>query len=115
MTLQHRERLEVDRKIPDDKETSAETAVDEDGQRWERLEVWNFVNVDLAKQARGGGRTETYWGESEITIGGGHPETPDYITEMLADVLHHEYGLNLPSDHFDIEVVDVESDEVVVL
>ena len=59
MTLQHRERLEVDRKIPDDKETSAETAVDEDGQRWERLEVWNFVNVDLAKQARGGGRTET--------------------------------------------------------
>lgn len=111
MSLQHRERLEVARKIEDEIVTDNETFVDDDGQRWEEIVVWNFVNVTMAHQARGSGTIETFKDASSIEIGGGGPQ-PDYVTKWLAHELWHEFGIDLPSESFNIEVVDIESDEV---
>jgi hypothetical protein len=95
MTLRHRERITVER----------------DG---EELEVWNFVNVTMAHQIRGTGTLETFYGSSAIERGGGHGE-PDYVTTWIAEELQHEHGIDLPDDNFDIEVIDVESDDVTVI
>ena len=114
MNLKHRENITVERKIPVDKETDNTTRTDENGQQWERIEIWNFVNVSMAHQARGSGRSETYLEESRIEIGGGGKK-PDYVTEWLAEQLWHEYGIDLPHEAFDIDVIDIESDEIIVL
>lgn len=115
MSLQLQESIHVARAIDDDTETDAET-FEEDGQRYEEIQVWNYLNVTLAHHVRGGNPThETFPGSSRIETGGGGPE-PDYVTEWVADELWHEHGIDLDTgDHFDIEVVDVEADEVLRL
>lgn len=116
MSLQHRERIKAERQIADDVETENETRTDEDGQRWEEIEVWNFLNVTMAHQVRGGNPThETFLGESRIEKGGGAGGQPDYVTERVAEELWHEHGIDLPHDEFDIDVIDVESEDVNIL
>lgn len=38
---------------------------------------------------------------------------PEYVTEWLAHTLWHEYGVEV--ENYDIEAIDIESDEVTVL
>jgi hypothetical protein len=87
--------------------------VERDG---EELAVMNALNVTLAHQVRGGVPThETFHEASSIEPLGGGSE-PDYVTRWVADPLWHEHGIDLEtSDHFDIEVIDIESDDVTVL
>jgi len=96
MNLRHQERITVEK----------------DG---EEIDVCNFLNVTMAHQVRGGNPTqETFYGSSRIEIGGGGPQ-PDYVTEWVAEELWHGHGIYLPTEEFDIEVVDIESDDVTVL
>lgn len=98
MSLRHQERITVEK----------------DG---EEIDVWNFLNVTLACQVRGGNPvTEEFPGDHRITMGGGGTE-PDYVTSWVAEELWHNYDIDLFDGHreFDIEVVDLEDDEVTVL
>ena len=113
-THRHREQITVAREIASDAETDAETFTD-DGQRFEELDVWNMINVTMAHQVRGGNPiTETFPSESSIEIAYGGRE-PDYVTEWVAENLWHEHAIDLPTDEFDIEAVDIESDDVHIL
>lgn len=114
MSLQHREVIEVYRELddPEDVSEGADGPIEHEDGWVEKLEVWNFLNVTLAHQVRGGNPThETFYGSSRIEQGGGGPQ-PDFVTEWVAEELWHEHGIDLPTDDFDIEVVDIESDEV---
>lgn len=124
MRLKHREEIQVARPIDDDVETENETFDGGDtpaeqfekGQRYEEITVWNFLNVTTAAQVRGGNPTyETFHAESQIVKGGGYGGEPDYVTSWVAEELWHEEGIDLPTEEFDIEVVDVESEEVHLL
>jgi hypothetical protein len=113
MSLQHRERIDVAREVTDEQaaESDRET-FEEDGQHYEEIEVWNYLNVTLAHQVRGGNPThETFYGSSRIEAGGGGPQ-PDFVTEWVAEELWHEHSIDLPTDEFDIEVIDVTADDV---
>jgi hypothetical protein len=37
------------------------------------------------------------------------------VITWIAEGLWHEHGIDLPDDNFDIEVIDVESDDVTVI
>lgn len=98
MQLKHRDRIEVEK-------------------GGEELVVHNTVSVTMAHHVSGGNPThETFYGASRIEGRGGGPE-PNYITTWAAEELWHEHGIDLFDGHdcFDIEVVDLESDEVTVL
>lgn len=113
MNLRHREEILVARPIDEDEETENAT-FEEDGQRYEEIRVWNFLNVTMAHQVRGGNPThETFYGSSRIEMGGGGSE-PEYVTQWVAEELWHEHGVDLPTEDFDIDVVDIESDDVIV-
>ena len=113
MSLQHRERITLAREIDDEQAEETDNDVfTADGQLYEEIEVWNYLNVTLAHQVRGGNPThETFYGSSRIEQGGGGKQ-PDYVTEWVAEELWHEHGIDLPTDEFNIEVVDVEADDV---
>lgn len=112
MSLQHRERITVARPAPDDADEDAEDVFEADGELYEEIDVWNFLNVTLAHQVRGGNPTQvTFYGSSRIEQGGGGKQ-PEYVTHWVAEELWHEHGIDLPTDEFDIEVVDVTDDEI---
>lgn len=96
MSLRHRDRITVEK----------------DG---EEIDVWNFLNVDMPYQLRGGNPTvETYTDLADIEIGGSGPQ-PDYVTSWVADELWHELHLDNLEEKFGIEVIDIESDDVQVI
>jgi hypothetical protein len=82
--------------------------VERDG---ERIEVFNWVNVERPAVINAGGRSIERF---EANIGAGDsPATPDAVTAWIAEELWHEFGVE-PED-YGIEFVDIESDEVTVL
>lgn len=102
MTLRHRETIDV-------------------GIDGEQIEVWNALNVTMAYQVRGGNPSaEKFPSEHVIEMLGGGTE-PEYVTTWVAEALWHEVGIDLGlfnsdgSEEFDIEVVDIESEDVIVL
>lgn len=113
--------LEVGIAIEDESDADDPDKVYEyDGQLYEDIRVWNHLNVTIAHQVHGEGRLETFLGSSRIEKGGGGAE-PDYVTTWVAEELWHEHNIDLGlfdhggTDEFDIEVIDIESDEVRVL
>lgn len=83
--------------------------VERDG---DRIELYNHVSVAMHHYVNSVNGYETF--EPEVSKGdmGGGPQ-PEAVTERVAAVLSHEFGIDT-EDH-GIEVVDVESDEVDVL
>lgn len=86
--------------------------VEKDG---EELEVWNFLNVTPAYQFRGGNPTKEEFPDLHRIEAGGGAGSVDYVTTWVAEELWHDLGIDLDRDRWEIEVVDVESDEVAVL
>jgi len=92
MTLQHRDRIVVDR----------------DG---EQVEVFNWVNIKQPAVVRGGNPVVEKF---EAEIGAGDmSKTPEAVTEWVAEELWHEFGIEV--EDYGIEVIDPTDEEVQVL
>lgn len=92
MTLQHRDRI----------------AVEKDG---EEIEVFNWVNIKQPAVVRGGNPTVEMF-EAEIGAGDS-PRTPNAVTEWVAEELDWEFGIDV--EDYGIQVIDVEADDVHIL
>lgn len=76
----------------------------------EEREVYNWCNVTTRTQIRGTGMRERW----VLSVGAGDSSVrPDYVTEWLAIELQSQ--LSLYVEDYDIEEIDIESDEVTVL
>lgn len=99
------ERSEVRIKTNDD--VDWEDATEED---YETLEVFDHVTVTQQHYVNSVNGYETFTGK----IAGGddpHLDEPEAVTERVANLLWHEFGIDgLPS--MGIRVVDIESDDV---
>jgi hypothetical protein len=92
MNLQHRDRITVER-------------------AGEELDVFNWVNIMQPAVVRGGNPVVEKF---DAEIGAGDMQrSPEAITTWVAEELRREFHID-PEDH-GIEVVDVESDGVIVL
>ncbi|MDS0280036.1 hypothetical protein NDI85_19820 [Halomicroarcula sp. S1AR25-4] len=113
MTLQHRDRITIAREIESEADAEYDTFTEEeDGETvvYEKVEVFNWVNVEVPAVVRGSNTVERF----EADIGAGDSaSTPDAVTHWLATMLDVEFGIRL--SEYDIEVVDVTADEVFVL
>lgn len=75
----------------------------------EELEVFNHVSISQHHYVNSVNGHETF--EPDIVKGDlGRGPPPEYVTERIADVLWHEFGIEV--EQHDIEVVDIDSDEV---
>lgn len=99
------ERSEV--RVKQDSELDWEDATEED---YETLEVFDHVTVIQQHYVNSVNGYETFTGK----IAGGddpHLDEPEAVTERVANLLWHEFGIDgLPS--MGIRVVDIESDDV---
>ncbi len=73
----------------------------------EEVEVWNSVSVAKRHRVGPANSHETFRPSIKTEMG----ETPEYVTEQLAEYLWVELSIN-PEDH-GIEVVDLDEVEVV--
>lgn len=76
----------------------------------EEIEVFNWVNISQPAIVRGIGDIEKFHPD----IGAGDSSMkPDAVTTWVAEELWHEFGIEM--ENYDIEVIDVESDEIQIL
>jgi hypothetical protein len=109
-SLQRYERIVVAREA-DPEEDSEYDVFEAEGQLYEEIEVYNWVNVEQRSAVRGHNPVVEYF---DADIGAGDsPETPDAVTHWVAEELDFEHNIDL-SDH-GIEVIDPTDDEVSVL
>ena len=83
--------------------------VEHDG---EEIEVFNHVSVAQYHYVNSVNGYETF--EPDISKGdmGGGP-SPEYVTERVAELLYHEFGIEV--EQHGIEAIDLDADEVTVL
>lgn len=107
------EQIEVARKIESEETARYDDTTKEDGQWYEQFTVYNQIHIQIPRIIRGfNPETETYYNEAtiETDVPG---QTPDAVTEKVAETLYHEEGIDNLQERFGIEVVDIQSDNIV--
>lgn len=94
--------------IKDDEELDWE---DVDDEHVEEVEVFDHVTVVQESYINSRNGHETFTGKIARGDDSSLPE-PDAITERVAEVLWHEFGVDVESDGFDIRVVNIDDPNV---
>ena len=100
------ERSEV--RIKHDSEMDWENCTEDD---YDEVVVFDHVSVERKFYVNSVNGYEEF--EPDIAQGDmGRGPAPEAVTKRVADLLWHEFSIDLSKDKYDIRVVDVESDDV---